>query len=175
MSTTESKSSENYILLRQLTLNLVSTWPTIDRNISYCMLRFVWERSFREEGMIADRRRIGQDQGRTVYLWSDFFFPLTEEWGSQATYCLSLMNNMNDCEKEQRQLQRKQINVKTKKCFLCIFNLNTQKSAFVGRLAVHILLFQACNAFLLKAKSSQHTHSHTHTVLSTVNASQAMV
>ncbi len=60
-----------------------------------------------------------QKKNRAGLFIYEVIFPLIEERGSQAAYCLSLMNNMNECEKEkkckeQRRLQTRQINMKTK-------------------------------------------------------------
>lgn len=70
------------------------------------------------ESLTSDRQRIGQD----CWFMQCVFFPLIEEWRSQAIYCLSLMNNTNKCEKGKKcngqwQPQRKQTDMKTKQVF----------------------------------------------------------
>jgi len=64
----------------------------------------------------------------------EVIFPLIEERGSEAAYCLPLMNNMNECEKEKKSkeqgwLQTTDINMKTKTVLPCPFNLEKYKSA----------------------------------------------
>lgn len=71
-----------------------------------------------------DEGRKKKKRVRLFVLQVIFFFPLIDDRVSRAAYCLSLMNNVNQCEKEkkrreQRRLQARRINVKTKTKNVC--------------------------------------------------------
>lgn len=79
------------------------------------------------KGLQRDEGR--QKMNRAGLFIYEVIFPLIEERGSQAAHCLSLMNNVNECEKEkkckeQRRLQTRQINMKTKTVCPFQFNIN---------------------------------------------------
>lgn len=115
----------------KLPQHLHSVWQVTDRSTSRRPLTFVWERSFRgEAGPVA----------RCLFM--RWFILLTEGPKRSRTYCLSLMNNTDKCERgnkcgEQRSRQRELDGAQ--KCFACKCNFNTRWTAPCQELAVGLL------------------------------------
>lgn len=119
------------------------------------------------KGLLRGGDKGRQKKNRAGLFIYEVIFPLIKERETQAAYCLSLMNNMNECEKEkkckeQRRLQTRLINMKTKTVCPVHLTSKLKNQHFVlgKRIAAHLVVFQICNVFLLKAKCSQPIHTY---------------